>query len=244
MIDWSPRALFELTASRTVFSSHHTICVNSQAWFPVITPTGFVTRQLSLCPLAPSDLCLLPCNLPSRLLRLSRCCRPGFMQQRVTLRKGRGTKTKPCVFILLLLDCGHQGSRLCCCFCCCCESWSRALSPRPLFRCQFTWWAELLCIYLHCHMYSNWWVCLWDCCSKQWLFLSGLYNTIMTGFTRYIKVCLLIGMKHLLHTLKHISVIYFHVSAHCCLIYASELLDWRAKRAKLTSWGCKIDSAS
>lgn len=93
---------------------------------------------------------------------------------------------------------------------CVCERWSHVLSPRPLFRCQFTWWAELLCIYLHCHRHSNWWGCLWHRCSKLWLFLSGLCNTIAADFTRSIKVCWCssIGSRQLLHALKHISVIF------------------------------------
>lgn len=94
--DWAtPPALFQLEASCAVFISHHIICVNSQAWFPVITPTSFVTWQLLLCPLTPPDLCLLPCNLPSRLLRISWCCRFGFKQQRLTLRKASGQKQNP-----------------------------------------------------------------------------------------------------------------------------------------------------
>lgn len=36
-----------------------------------------------------------------------------------------------------------------------CESWSPLLSPRPLSRCQFTWWAGS-CVYLHSCMFSNW----------------------------------------------------------------------------------------
>lgn len=142
--------------------------------------------------------------------RLASYSRLRFIQQRPPpLQKGRVTVKSNT--LLLLCRCsavatGASGCAAASCLVCVCESWSHVLSPRPLFRCQFTWWAELLCIYLHCHMYGNWWGCLWPCCSKLWLFLSGLYNTIITGFTRCIKVCQcsLIGIKHLLHTLKHI----------------------------------------
>lgn len=119
----------------------------------LLSPSTYLCLQLSLISRCNTDshcLALFTNDPRSHLITL----RPACSEIRPTPGFGFIIKLKP--EAPTVAAAGASGSAATSFFVCVCESWSHVLPPRPLSRCWFTWWAELLRVYLHRDMYSNW----------------------------------------------------------------------------------------